>query len=70
MLGAVIGGIGCFWVGVLGRIILGPLPVSLEVMVWWALGSIAIGVFLGIIFPKATTCVAFPFSTFGIGSGA
>jgi len=67
--GALVGGLGCFWVGVLGRIILGPLPVSLEILAWWALGSVAIGVILGLVFPKATTCVTFPFSTFGIGSG-
>jgi hypothetical protein len=67
--GAVVGGIGCFWIGVLGRLIFGPSPVSLVALAWWALGSVAAGIALGILFPKATTCVAFPFSTFGVGSG-
>ncbi|MGH9255399.1 MAG: hypothetical protein ACRD3C_12620 [Vicinamibacterales bacterium] len=69
VLAAVVGGIGCFWIGVLGRLIVGPSPVSLEVLAWWALGSVAAGVVLGVLFPKATTCLAFPFSTFGVGSG-
>jgi hypothetical protein len=67
--GALIGGIACFWIGVLGRIIIGPLPVGLEVLAWWALGSVAIGIALGLVFPKATTCVLFPFSTIGVGGG-
>jgi hypothetical protein len=69
VLGAVVGGIACFWIGVLGRIMVGPLPVSLDVLAWWALGSVAVGVVLGIVFPKATTCALFPFTTIGIGSG-
>ena len=69
VLGAVIRGIACFWIGVLGRIMVGPLPVSLDVLAWWALGSIAVGVVLGVVFPKVTTCVLFPFTTIGVGSG-
>ena len=69
LLGAVVGGVGCFWVGVLGRLILGPTPVSLVVLAYWALGGVTAGVVLGVFFPKATTCAAFPFSTFGGGSG-
>jgi hypothetical protein len=69
ILGAAVGGIACFWIGVLGRILLGPMPVSLDVLAWWAVGSLAIGIVLGILFPKATTCALYPFTTFGIGSG-
>lgn len=69
LLGAVVGGIGCFWVSILGRLVFGPMPVSLVVLAYWALAGITAGVILGILFPKATTCAAFPFSTFGGGSG-
>ena len=69
VLGAVVGGIACFWIGVLGRIMLGPSPISLDVLAWWAIGSVAVGVVVGILFPKATTCALYPFTTFGIGSG-
>ena len=69
LLGAFIGGLGCFWIGVLGRLILGPMPVSLSTIGWWAICSVVVGVMLGIFFPKVTTCVCFPFSTFGGGSG-
>ena len=68
-LGALVGGLGCFWIGVLGRFMFGPMPVSLTTVGWWALGSVVVGVTLGIIFPKVTSCVCFPFSTFGGGSG-
>jgi hypothetical protein len=67
--GALVGGIAFLWIGVLGRLIIGPSPVGLGVLAWWALGSIAFGVALGLLFPKATTCVLFPFSTFGVGGG-
>jgi hypothetical protein len=63
VIGAFVGGLGCFWIGVLGRIMLGP--VGMSTLGVWALGSIATGVVLGICFPKATTVVCFPFSTFG-----
>lgn len=70
VLGAVVGGFGCFWIGVLGRIALGPTPVSLVELGWFALGSLAVGVALGIAFPKITTCALFAFSTIGGGPNA
>lgn len=65
--GATIGGMGCFWIGILGRLLLGPLPVSLPTLGWWALGSVVVGITLGLLFPKVVSVVCFPFSTFGIG---
>jgi hypothetical protein len=67
-IGAIIGGMGCFWIGILGRLALGPLPVSPSTLGWWALGSILLGVMLGIRFPKIVSVVCFPFSSFGGGS--
>jgi len=69
VLGATIGGIGGFWIGVLGRIILGPLPVSASILGWWAAGGVTVGVVLGVLFPKVMGCVCFPFSTSGGGVG-
>jgi hypothetical protein len=69
VLGAAIGAFGCFWIGVLGRIIFGPMPVSASVLGWWAAASILAGVVLGVLFPKVVSCVCFPFSTFGGGFG-
>ncbi|NLD15752.1 MAG: hypothetical protein GX665_11815 [Gammaproteobacteria bacterium] len=37
--GAVVGGLGGFWIGVLGRIMLGALPVSLGEVAIWALAA-------------------------------
>lgn len=68
IIGAFVGGMGCFWIGILGRLALGPLPVSLSALGWWALGSTVLGVMLGICFPKIVSVVCFPFSSLGGGS--
>jgi len=67
--GTVVGGVACFWFGLLGRVMLGPTPVSLASIAAWALGVAVAGALIGFIFPKVTTTLGFPFSTFGIGSG-
>ena len=68
ILGAVVGALGCFWMGVLARVLLGPLPISLEALGLWAIGSGSVGAVLGILVPKATICLCFPFSAFGAGN--
>lgn len=69
-IGAVaIGAIGGFWVGLLGRLMLGPMPVSLATLGYWAIGSIVVGIILGVIFPRAVSVVLYPFSFLGVGSG-
>ncbi len=69
ILGAVVGGFGGFWIGVLGRLLLGPMPVSFSTIGWWALYSIIVGALLGIAFPKVILFVCYPFSIFGGGVG-
>ena len=66
VLGAVVGGLGCFWIGGLCRLFLGTFPVSLHAFIEWGLAAGAVGVLLGVCFPKAITCVCFPFSTFSV----
>jgi hypothetical protein len=66
VLGAVVGGLGCLWIGGLGRVFLGTLPVPLHIVIAWGLGAGVIGVVLGVCFPKVITCVCFPFSIFGL----
>jgi hypothetical protein len=60
-----VGGLGCLWIGGLGRIFVGTSPVPLHTVLAWALAGGVIGLVLGVCFPKATTCVCLPFSTFG-----
>jgi hypothetical protein len=67
--GSVVGGLGGFWYGVLGRLLIGPMPVDLSVIGVWALGSVIVGTIAGIAFPKATICICYPFSIFGGGVG-
>jgi len=69
LLGALVGAFGFFWIGVLGRLLLGPSPVGLGVLAWWALASVSFGILLGVVFPKATTCVAYPFLSITVGNG-
>lgn len=65
VMGALVGALGCAWIGGLGRVFLGPLPVSLSTVLEWSLVAAASGVILGVCFPKTVTCVCFPFATFG-----
>jgi len=60
------GGLDASGFGGLGRVFLGTLPVSLHIAIEWGLAAGAIGVVLGVCFPKAITCVCFPFSTLGV----
>lgn len=68
MTAAVVGAIGGFWIGLLGRIMIGELPVSFSEAGYWALGAAMIFSLTGVLFPKAVLCICFPFSTFGIGN--
>ena len=67
VLGAVVGAIGGFWLGLIafGVCIDGPAPL-LDMLRWMASGA-GIGLVCGIVFPKVTTCALFPFSLLGIG---
>jgi hypothetical protein len=57
---------GGFWIGGLGRVIIGPLPVSLSVVATWAFVFVIVGAVLGFLFPKVMSCLLFPFAIFGI----
>lgn len=60
-----IGGLGGFWVGVLGRIALGTTPVSLGEVAAWGLAVAICCTVAGFAFPKLVTIVLFPLSIFG-----
>lgn len=68
VLGVLVGAIGCFWIGLLGRVVVGPLPVSLGTLAWWALGAALVGAAFGLRFPKAATCICYPFSLLGVSN--
>jgi hypothetical protein len=63
MIGAVSGALGGFWIGCLCRLIIGPLPISLTVVLSWGLGAAFVTAILGVAFPKVVTCVCVPFAT-------
>jgi len=44
----------------------GPDAPFIGPVAWWAIGGLVVGALLGVAFPKATTCVCFPFSFFGV----
>lgn len=66
--GALVGGFGGFWIGVLGRIGIGALPVSLSEAAAWACVITIFGIGAGIALPKPVTVILFPFSIFGGGN--
>ncbi len=65
--GVMVGGLGGFWIGLLGRIVLGPLPVDLLVTVAWGIGMAVLLAAVGFLYPKPVICFLFPFSVFGVG---
>ena len=64
-LGMVIGALGAFWIGALGRIIVGELRVSLAEVAGWGVGCAIAGATMGAVVPKHISVLLFPFSTFG-----
>lgn len=69
ILGAFVGALGGFWIGVLLSAVLLPTPLSFSTLGLAGLASAVAGLVLGIAFPKFTTLVCFPFSVFGMGGG-
>jgi hypothetical protein len=65
VLAASIGAFGGFWVGLLGRLLLGPMPIEFSTLVYWSVGGILLGIAAGLVFPRAITIILFPFSTIG-----
>lgn len=61
-----VGGFGGFWLGLLGRIVFGPLPVDLLVALAWGVGMAVLVAAIGFRYPKPIVCFLFPFSILGI----
>ncbi len=68
ILGAVVGTLGGFWIGVIAWLMFGVVPAPLAAVIPWVIVAMAIAIILGIVFPKPVTVLLFPFSMFGIGS--
>jgi hypothetical protein len=68
LMGAIVGGMGCLWIGTLGRIIFGTLPVAFYLVAHWAIAGALVGIVLGVAFPKVVTCICFPFATSGVST--
>jgi hypothetical protein len=68
VLGAVVGGWGAALMGFIGTVVVGSSPFSLSTLGWSVLGSALTGVVIGMLWPKLTTAVLFPFTTLGGGS--
>lgn len=68
VMGASVGGIGFFWIGVIGRLFFGTLPAPISTIGLWAFGCAILGIAFGLVFPKLTACLLFPFTTIGVGT--
>ena len=65
---ALVGLLGGFWIGLLGRAFAATDPVATStVLLWGAAVGVACAV-LATIYPKHATIVLFPFSVFGVGN--
>ena len=65
VIGALVGGIGTFWIALIVRLVIGPMPVAGTSALTWAFAGALLGAVLGVAFPKPVTAVCFPFSTIG-----
>lgn len=65
-----IGGFGGLWVGLLGRLMFGPMPVAFSVVGYWALGGAIVCALLGVVHPRVVTVLLYPFSMLGFGVGS
>ena len=68
--GALIGSVGGFWIFLLGRLMFGPMPISLTVLGYWIIAGIITGIILGIIFPRIISLALYPFTLLGIGGSS
>ena len=68
--GVIVGLMGGFWIGALGRLFFTSslAPVEITVLALWGIGVALLAGALGYVFPKAVTCALFPFAISGIGS--
>lgn len=60
-----IGIIGGFWIALLLRLGLGPMPVSFQVLSYWAVGGVFAGGVVGWVFPRIVTIALYPFTFLG-----
>jgi hypothetical protein len=56
------------WVGVLGRLIFGDMPVAFSTLAEFAIVAAGCGLAIGIAFPKTVLILGFPFASIGISS--
>ncbi len=63
-----IGGVGGFWIGLLGKGMLTDSPIPVSILVSWGVYGAFLGAVLGILFPKIIGTMMYPFSMIGIGS--
>jgi len=63
--GAVFGLFGFFFIGAIGRALLGAHPVGFDTLAMWGVWSSGAGLLIGIRFPKVTTCLLAPLMLIG-----
>jgi hypothetical protein len=62
---AVFGLFGFFFIGAIGRALLGARPVGFDTLAMWGVWSSGAGLLIGIRFPKVTTCLLAPLMLIG-----
>ena len=63
--GAVFGLFGFFFIGAIGRALLGAPPVGFDTLAMWGVWSSGAGLVIGIRFPKVMTCLLAPLMLIG-----
>ncbi|MBA8884909.1 hypothetical protein [Dokdonella fugitiva] len=63
--GMIVGGMAGFWIGALGRILVGQLPVGIGAVLLCGLAGIIAGAIFGRLCPKVALVLLLPLATFG-----
>jgi hypothetical protein len=63
-----VGALAGLWVAVLGRLLLGDMPVAFSVLAEVAMIGAGCGVVLGAACPKIVLVLGFPFTSIGVSS--
>jgi hypothetical protein len=64
-----LGAFGGFWIGLLGRLFFGPMPMGIVALGYWGAAGAVLAAVLGIAFPRAVMVVLYPFTFISIVGG-
>jgi hypothetical protein len=66
----VLGAWAVVWFGLIGRLVIGGLPVPFAELFWYAVATSVAVAFAGLFFPKTVRLISFPFAFIALPGGS